>query len=111
VFLKKKVVRKQHRSLDFRIIGANLVLFMLIIYFTVHSLSGERGLFAYFRLKKEKTQQVKLLTTLQNQRAELDLQTKLLHPKTLDLDMLDELARRDLGVLAADEKVIHLKQN
>lgn len=84
---------------------------MLIIYFSVHSLSGDRGLFAYFRLKKEMTQQVKVLEDLRNQRVQLDQQTKLLHPKTLDLDMLDELARRDLGMIAADERVVHLKKD
>jgi cell division protein FtsB len=109
VLLKKKSGRMYHRNLNFKIIGINLFLFMLIIYFTAHSLSGDRGLFAYFRLKKEITHQAKLLKDLQDQRAQLELQTKLLHPKTLDLDMLDELARRELGMLAPDEKVIYLK--
>jgi cell division protein FtsB len=108
VDFQKKSRARIAKSLDFRIIAVNLSLFLLIIYFLLHSLNGERGVFAYFKLKKEIVQQSKLLASLQDERSSLEIKAKLLHPKTLDLDMLDEQARKDLSMIAPDEKVVIL---
>ena len=88
----------------------NTVMFILIIYFVYHFLSGERGLMAFIRLKSVIEEQNKSLEALKTERIHLENIVNGLNPKTLDLDMLDEIARRELGLIAPDEKMIVLSK-
>lgn len=97
-------------SINYKVLTINTAVILLIMYFVVHSLSGERGLFAYFRLKKMLNEQTQVLKEVSEERASLESSTKHLHPKSLNIDMLDELARHELGLIGADEKVIYLEK-
>lgn len=97
-------------SINYKVLTINTAVILLIMYFVVHSLSGDRGLFAYFRLKKTLNEQTQVLKEVSEERASLESSTKYLHPKSLNMDMLDELARHELGLMSPDEKVIYLEK-
>jgi cell division protein FtsB len=99
---------KNKIGVNYKVIALNTVLVLLIAYFIFHSLSGDRGVFAYFRLKKILKEQTEIAESLTNERLQLEKTVKNLHPNSLNIDFLDELARRDLGLIGADEKVIYL---
>jgi cell division protein FtsB len=99
---------KNKFTINYRVITVNTVMVMLIAYFVFHSLSGERGILAYFRLKKIAQEQNVVLESLVEERIKLESMVKYLHPNSLNTDFLDELARRDLGLVGEDEKIIYL---
>ena len=75
-------------------------------YAAYHSLHGDRGLFAYVSL----TQKIQLVEqerrTVRARRETWEHRVRLLHPDSIDPDMLDERARLMLGYAKADEIVI-----
>ena len=93
-----------------KFVGLNSILFLLILYFAFHSLSGDRGLFAFIKLNHEIDAKRANLELLVKKRLDLEKKVKLMHPTTMDKDMLDEMARKELGLMAKDEKVIVLKK-
>jgi cell division protein FtsB len=102
--------KKDYPRLNYQVIWINSLLFLLIIYFIYHSLNGDRGIFAYFKLKQELSQKEKLLTQLLTDKSVLENRTRSMHPSSIDSDMLDELARKELGLIGSDEKVIILNK-
>jgi len=75
-------------------------------YFAYHAIHGERGLFALRQL----TQRVMLARAdfdrFKNEREDLESRVRLLHPDSLDPDMLDERARAMLNYGYDDEIVV-----
>ena len=75
-------------------------------YFAYHAISGQRGMLALRQL----TQQVAVasleLDTVRGERKALEHNVKLLHPESLDPDMLDERARLMLGYGYADDIIV-----
>lgn len=96
------------KNVNVKALTFNSLMFLLIIYFTYHSISGERGVMAYIKLKKQLVIRSEMLLELQTQRKKLDASVKLINPKTLDKDMVDELARRELGLIGKDEVMVIL---
>lgn len=99
---------KNKTSVNYRVVTINTVLLLLITYFIFHSLSGDRGVFAYFRLKKTLKEQALALEILSEERIKLERIVKNLHPSSLNTDFLDELARQDLGLVGEGERVVYL---
>ncbi len=99
---------KNKIAINYKVVTVNAVLLLLIAYFIFHSLSGDRGVFAYFKLKKTLKEQSAVAESLTQERTQLEKTVKNLHPNSLNTDFLDELARRDLGLVGEDEKVIYL---
>jgi cell division protein FtsB len=62
-------------------------------YFAYHTVHGDRGLLAYLNLKHQIEARRAELSALERQRTELEHRVRLLHPETLDPDMLEERAR------------------
>ncbi len=81
---------------------------LIILYFAFHTLTGNRGVFAYFKILNAINTQNLVLKELQNEKNQLQSQLNLLHPKTFSLDKIDEIAKRDLGLLSENEKIIYL---
>lgn len=75
-------------------------------YFAYHALNGERGLYAYFKQSRNLEVSQSELTRLTEQRMELEKRVKLLSTDSLDLDLLDEEARRMLGSAKKNEVVV-----
>lgn len=83
-----------------------LFLSAAVFYLVFHALNGERGIYAYLKQSRnlEKSQQE--LTRLVSERKALENNVHLLSDKSLDLDLLDEQARRVLGKANKGEAVI-----
>ena len=83
----------------------NIIILVLLLYFTFHSIYGNRGVVAYFKLQAELESTHNKLDMLRAERLEIENRAKLLRPESLDIDMLDEKARNILGVSAPNEQV------
>ena len=75
------------------------------MYFFVN---GQRGLLAYFYLTKQAEEYNRTLANLKTENDYYINRTKRLQPNTLDLDYLDEQARKNLGLIDKNEIVIIL---
>ncbi len=78
----------------------------MIGYFGYHMVEGDRGLKAYARLSAEITRAQGALGTVGEERQRLERRVTLLRSSSLDLDMLDEQARRVLGVIGPNDVVV-----
>ncbi len=106
-----KKPQKNKKSDNLSIIGLNLIIYLLVIYFIYHSLNGERGIFAYQRLSKELQTKREILNKLSAEKAQLENKVKLISKDKVDLDMLDELARKKLGLAGKNDIMIILKKD
>lgn len=79
-----------------------------LVYFAYHTLQGDRGLLAWWRLNKDVKQAEQTLAELEAVRDRLDRRARLLRPEGLDPDMLEERARQMLN-LGRDDEVIIMK--
>ena len=79
-----------------------------IAYFAYHAVHGDRGLTAYQALAAQLTDAHAELKALRAERLVLEHRVRLLHPESLDQDMLDEATRRMLNHAHPDEMVILL---
>ena len=77
-----------------------------VVYFAYHAIQGDRGLIAWLRLEQEVQVLRSTLAEVSGLRAELEHRVKLLHPSSLDPDMLDERARLMLNFGYPGELVI-----
>jgi len=80
---------------------------VIMLYLVFHALNGNHGVYALFKeLRREETDQAEL-TALREQRIKNEHRVAMLSTETLDLDLLDEQARRVLGYTDPHE-VIYL---
>ncbi len=86
-------------------IFAALVL-AIIAYLGVAGLQGEHGVFRLAQIEAEEARLRDELESLRAERAAVENKTRRLSPRTLDLDLLDEQARRVLGLGREDEILI-----
>ncbi len=77
-----------------------------VVYFAYHTVQGDRGLLAWWRLNQDVKQAEEALARLQEVRDGLDKRARLLRPDYLDSDMLEERARVMLNMGRDDEIVI-----
>ncbi len=87
-----------------------LITFFIFIYLVYFFLNGQRVLLKYFYLTKQAEE---YNHTLANLKAENDYyidRTKRLQPNTVDLDFLDEQARKKLGLIDKNEIVVILNK-
>ena len=80
-----------------------------VVYFGYHTVQGDRGLFAWWRLKQEVRQAEETLASIQSERDRLDHRVQQLRPDRLDPDMLEERARVMLN-MGRDDEVIVLRR-
>ncbi|MGM0585894.1 MAG: FtsB family cell division protein [Pseudomonadota bacterium] len=75
-------------------------------YFAYAALQGDTGLVEQVRLEREKARLETRLAELQAERREMENLNRRLSERYLDLDLLDERARKVLGHIRDDEIVI-----
>lgn len=80
----------------------------VMAYFGYHSFNGDYGIWSRDRMNREALGLEAELASLKAERLTLQERVKLLRPDSLDPDMLDERARRNLDVLRSDEIMISL---
>ncbi len=86
------------------------LLFVLLMYFIFHAIAGNRGMLAYLRLHNNIESIAKEADTLKAERIELEHKVNLLK-SSIDLDMLDEQARKVLGLAKEGENVFVVQPN
>ena len=84
-----------------------LGMIMLGVYFTFAAVQGDYGLFKRLEVNAEGAALARELASLEVEVARMENLTTRLSDKFLDLDLLDEQARDVLGMIRADEIVIH----
>ena len=77
-----------------------------VIYFGYHFVEGQRGLMAWLTLAEQIEMAETELQTLKLESAETGHRVALLSPNGLDTDMLDERARKILGLSRKDEIIL-----
>jgi len=83
----------------------NIIISLLLIYFIFHSIYGNRGVIAYFKLNQKLEKTYTELENLRVTRIEIEHKVKLLRPESLNQDMLDEKVRQILGLASTKEQV------
>ena len=96
-------LQRRSRQIVLPIIGA-----ATLFYFGYHSIQGDKGLLSYLRLKQEVRKAEISLSEIRGQRETLENRVRLLQPGSLDLDMLEEQARRVLNLAHPDDLVVPL---
>ncbi|KHA52080.1 FtsB family cell division protein [Sulfitobacter geojensis] len=82
------------------------IAFALSLYFTFAAVQGDFGLFRRAEIVAESEDLRHKLTQVENDVARMENLTKRMSDDYLDLDLLDEQARRVLGMVRSDEIVI-----
>jgi cell division protein FtsB len=75
-------------------------------YFGFHALNGDSGLYAKYRLKARIAELNNELTDIQAKHDALERRVQLMHDGTLEKDILDEQARKNLNLAQSDEIII-----
>ena len=78
----------------------------MMVYFGYHAVQGERGLIAWWELRREIEEADFELAAVTAQKNVLEHRVSLLRPESLDRDMLEERARVMLGVVHADDLIV-----
>jgi cell division protein FtsB len=76
--------------------------------FAGHAVAGPNGLLAWGGYHRDLGMRQAELARLEATRAQLRHRSALLDPRKADPDMADELVRRDLGLVRADEVILPL---
>ena len=79
-----------------------------VVYFGYHAIQGDRGLLAWLHLTQQITRAEAIVNTAAAERYRLERMTRRLRPESLDADLLDERARRTLGLAKPAEVIILL---
>ena len=78
----------------------------LMAYLSFAALQGEHGLFSLLKVEGEEGRLQEQLSALQAERAILANRTERLSEESLDADLLDEQARKVLGLARPDEIIV-----
>ena len=93
-----------------QIFVATIIAVATILYFFYYALFGNKGLVRYFQLKKEFHKKELVREGLENKMNEKQHLVNGMGLESLDLDLLDEEARKNLGYAHTNEIVIYNQQ-
>lgn len=83
----------------------------IFLYFTFYTIFGDKGIIKYFELRKILEERDLVKSSLQNKVQNKQNLVNGMNLKSLDLDLLDEQARKNLGYAGKNEVVIFDKEN
>jgi cell division protein FtsB len=86
------------------------VCILLIGYFVSHAISGPTGALAWREYKAQRHALEAQSLALNEQKAAIARQIKLLDPNGVDPDLAEELVRQDLNVVKPDEVIVTLEK-
>jgi cell division protein FtsB len=89
----------------------SLGLCALILYLAGNAVTGRQGLISYMHLQQQERDLIAEQADLLDQSATLKRRIKALNEASLDVDVLEEVARRQIGAASANETVFELAQN
>jgi len=82
----------------------NGILACILVYFVFHAIYGNRGILAFFNLSRKITEAEQELENVRVERLDMEHKVQSLKAESLDPDMLDEHARKNLGIAGKKEK-------
>lgn len=82
-----------------------------IVYIGYHTFNGDRGLYALIREERRLVELEAELAVVNQAQMDLEKRISLMQPESLDLDMLDEQVRKNLGAAGMDEMVVYLQKD
>jgi cell division protein FtsB len=77
-----------------------------VAYFAYHTVHGERGVLAYLQMRERVAEAERRFAAVELERTYWERRVKLLHPASIDPDMLDERVRVMLGYARADDLIV-----
>ena len=80
--------------------------FLIIANFVGYAVIGDNGVLSWGDYRRQKAERAVVLARLEAERARLSHRADLLDPRSADPDLVEELVRRDLGLVRPDEVVI-----
>jgi cell division protein FtsB len=86
-----------------------VVALLVVGTFAGHAIAGPNGLFAWRGYSQQLEMRKAELASLEAERNRLRHKSALLDPRKADPDLADEMVRKDLGLVRADEVVIPLE--
>ena len=81
---------------------------IIIGYFLAAAVVGDNGVMSWGEYRRAKTERQAQLDTLKVEEERLAHRSRLLDPKRTDPDLAEEMTKRELGVVRADEVVVPL---
>lgn len=84
-----------------------LIASSIVLYFFYYTIFGQKGVVKYFQLKSELYKKELIENDLQNKMQSKQHMIDAMNLKSLDLDLLDEEARKNLGYAGKNEIVIY----
>src|SRR5690606_19764700 len=98
---------RQHKRRNTGRLIVPSITILFLAYFGFHAYHGEYGLYAKYRLEARAGDLEDKLAALKQRREKLEHRVALLHDGSLEKDMLDEWARRELNLAHEDEVIIY----
>lgn len=86
-----------------------LISFLIFIFFLSHIFFGERSVWKIFELKSQISKSQEEYELLVAKKNKILLQINLLRDNNLDLDLVSEIAHRNLGLIEFDQIVLDLQ--
>ena len=80
---------------------------LLISYFIYHFFSGKHSILSLFKIETNKQILDKEVLYLKKQKEKFSKKIKIMQPQSLDKDLLEEKARKDLGRIKEGETVYY----
>ena len=85
------------------------VALLVVGTFAGHAIAGPNGLFAWRGYTQQLEMRKMELASLEAERNQLRHRSALLDPRKADPDLAEEMVRKDLGMVRADEVVVPLE--
>ena len=88
-----------------------LILSIVLCYLAFSALSGDQGLARWTTLQKQEKELILVLEGIQAEKAKVKERIERLSSENLDLDYIEELARRKLAYARKDEIILSLEEH
>jgi cell division protein FtsB len=86
--------------------GVSVLVVALVAYFAYSAIQGPYGVLTLYKIEKKEAVLQTRLAALQQQRAAAENRAHRMSNQYLDLDLLDEQARKVLGLIRGDEIIV-----
>lgn len=87
-----------------------VVLLFVTLYFSYYLLKGEKGILSLLEKRKNLEKLHSDYNEVKLEKMDIEHQVQFLSDKTIDLDLIDELARKNLGFIKEGEIVVFDKE-
>jgi cell division protein FtsB len=95
----------------FKTVGIISIIVGLILYFIYHAISGDSGILAFIHWKNQHDKIKEKYEDLKSERLQLEHKVNLLRSKSLDLDLLEEQAKKVLSYAKDNEEIYYNSNN